>query len=68
MKVFDITANGISFLAKESTIKKGVGVDETFNEMVRELYKELLSKSSDTVGCGYSEFNGYKNVGIYHYR
>ena len=64
MKKFDVTANGIYFTVNSAQIKRGVGVDETFNHVVRKLYNELMEKP-ETVGCGYSDYHGFKSVGIY---
>jgi hypothetical protein len=67
---YDITMgenSEISIVVSDRKIKEGIGHNPILNVTVRQLYKELLDtqKTKPTVGIGYSDLNGFRNISIY---
>lgn len=67
---YDITVglnSEVSIVTNTAAIKKGIGFNPRLNEAVLLLYNELQTakKSKPTIGIGYSEYMGFKNLSIY---
>jgi hypothetical protein len=67
---YDITFgehNEVSIVVSDRKIKEGIGYNPELNDAVRMIYQELIEvkKTKPTVGIGYSEFGGFRNLSIY---
>lgn len=68
--MYDITFgefSEVSITVSGNKITKGIGNNPILNDVVRDLYKELINsqKTTPTIGLGYSEIKGFRNISIY---